>query len=345
MAKRPRHEPKPTWSANYWRRTLKAELWRATTCREIADLCVNCRMCASECPAHVNIPKLMLEAKAANTAEHGLDRADWTLARSESFAALASLFAVGVNAVLEEPHGSLVHGTNPGDIPKTPPAAFHEPELLASGRKPMAGPCRPRGRQPARGLLRRRVRQLQRSADCRSRGPCPAPPRRRSLRAAGAARLRHGAAGCAATSKTAQEAARHNVRILADLAREGYPIVCSEPTAALMLRNDYPYLVDDPDAQLVADRVVECTAYCGACMKRAGCAPISTRCRRPSAITFLVTSRLWAESGRAAFAWADTGIARAIQSMSAVRAWPARLVCGLPITTFLWRRAGRCSKS
>src|SRR5262249_39750318 len=40
--------------------------------RAVADLCVNCRMCASECPAHVNIPKLMLEAKAANVAEHGL---------------------------------------------------------------------------------------------------------------------------------------------------------------------------------------------------------------------------------------------------------------------------------
>src|SRR5262249_47044608 len=42
--------------------------------REVADLCVNCKMCALECPAHVNIPKLMLEAKAANVAEHGLAR-------------------------------------------------------------------------------------------------------------------------------------------------------------------------------------------------------------------------------------------------------------------------------
>src|SRR5579885_3629656 len=39
--------------------------------REVADLCINCKMCAVECPAHVRIPKLMLEAKAANAAEHG----------------------------------------------------------------------------------------------------------------------------------------------------------------------------------------------------------------------------------------------------------------------------------
>src|SRR5262249_36742962 len=68
--------------------------------REVADLCVNCKMCAVECPARVNIPKLMLEAKAANTAEHGLG-ADWPLARTESLARLGSAFALAVNAALE----------------------------------------------------------------------------------------------------------------------------------------------------------------------------------------------------------------------------------------------------
>ena len=43
-------------------------------------------MCRDECDARVNIPKLMLEAKAAHQAEHGLDRADWVLARAEGFA-------------------------------------------------------------------------------------------------------------------------------------------------------------------------------------------------------------------------------------------------------------------
>ena len=61
--------------------------------------------------------------------------------------------------------------------------------------------------------------------------------------------------------ETAREVAVHNVRILADLAREGYTIVCSEPTAALMLRQDYLDLVDDPDARLVADHVSELTSF------------------------------------------------------------------------------------
>src|SRR5207249_3535297 len=49
----------------------------------------------------------------------------------------------------------------------------------------------------------------------------------------------------------ARAAAECNLRIFAELAREGYPIVCSEPTAALMLSQDYGDLVDSGDTKLV----------------------------------------------------------------------------------------------
>src|SRR5262249_37530854 len=68
--------------------------------RAIADLCGNCKMCAVECPAHVNVPKLMLEAKAANVTQHGLDRASWVLSRTESFARLGGALAPIANAAL-----------------------------------------------------------------------------------------------------------------------------------------------------------------------------------------------------------------------------------------------------
>ena len=61
--------------------------------------------------------------------------------------------------------------------------------------------------------------------------------------------------------ETAREVAQHNLRILAELAREGYTIVCSEPTAALMLRHDYLDLVDDADTRLVAEHVSELTSF------------------------------------------------------------------------------------
>jgi len=59
----------------------------------------------------------------------------------------------------------------------------------------------------------------------------------------------------------AREIAVHNLRVLAEAAREGVPIVCSEPTAALMLRHDYLDLLDDLDARIVAERAVELTAF------------------------------------------------------------------------------------
>ena len=50
--------------------------------KSVANLCVNCKMCRDDCDARVNIPKLMLEAKAANVAQHGMDRMEWALART-----------------------------------------------------------------------------------------------------------------------------------------------------------------------------------------------------------------------------------------------------------------------
>src|SRR5947209_5182633 len=60
--------------------------------------------------------------------------------------------------------------------------------------------------------------------------------------------------------ETAREVAAYNVRTLAQLVREGYTVVCTEPTAALMLTQDYLDLLDDPDARLVAANTVELTA-------------------------------------------------------------------------------------
>src|SRR5262249_24000161 len=46
-----------------------------------------------ECPAGVNIPKMMLEAKAAYVAENGLGRLTWALARTDMLSFVGSKFA------------------------------------------------------------------------------------------------------------------------------------------------------------------------------------------------------------------------------------------------------------
>ena len=107
--------------------------------KEVAELCVNCKMCRDECDARVNIPKLMLEAKAAHQAEHGLERADWVLARAESFAAIGSNFAPIVNALLGAAIGSLGHGETLRALAPAPPAGVRALATSSAGRAAGAG--------------------------------------------------------------------------------------------------------------------------------------------------------------------------------------------------------------
>jgi Fe-S oxidoreductase len=227
--------------------------------RAVADLCVNCKMCALECPAHVNIPKLMLEAKAANIAEHGLNRSDWVLARTESFAAVGSALAVIVNAALAS--GTVrwllekIFGVSrKRRLPIFAPRSF----LRLSRQRGWAHP--PQARRP-------RVAYF---VDVFANYNDP------QIAEAVVAVLHHNAievyvppgqvgSGMAPLTQgdleTAREMAQSNLRVLADLAREGYRIICSEPTAALMLRHDYLDILDDPDARLVANQTVELTTF------------------------------------------------------------------------------------
>jgi FAD/FMN-containing dehydrogenase/Fe-S oxidoreductase len=253
----------PRAKANLMRYLLQegtnSRLLSSDDVREVADLCVNCRMCASECPAQLQIPKLMLEAKAANVAEYGLDRTDWTLSRTESFAAFASTFAAPVNTGLANGLVRWLLERFFGVSRKRHLPTFAHRSFLR--------------RAARRGWTRRPRKQGPRVAYFVDVFPNYNDPQ---IAEAVVAVLQHngievyvppGQRGCGMAPlaygdiETAREAAAHNLLVLAEAAREGFPILCSEPTAALMLRHDYPDLIDDPDARLVADQVVELTAF------------------------------------------------------------------------------------
>ncbi len=227
--------------------------------RKVADLCVNCKMCASECPARVNIPKLMLEAKAANVAKHGLDRNEWALARTEELAALGSAFAPVANGLLGNRLARWLLERLLGISRHRRLPAFASRNFLRRARY--------------RGWTRKPQSQRPRVAyfvDVFATYNDP------TIAEAVVEVLHHngievyvppGQLGCGMAAlaqgdvETARETVQHNLRLLADLPREGYTILCSEPTAALMLRQDALYLLDDPDVQLLASSTVEFTSY------------------------------------------------------------------------------------
>ncbi|HEV3146644.1 MAG TPA: FAD-linked oxidase C-terminal domain-containing protein [Gemmataceae bacterium] len=268
--------------------------------REVADLCINCKMCAAECPAHVNIPKLMLEAKAAHCAEHGLDRTDMILARTEGFAAIGSRFSLLVNPLLESRAGrwllERMFGISRHRL--LPHFAYRSFMRIAANR----GWTRKTGvrsqesgaRSQESGVRSQWSGSEEKQLDGSPRSKLTPDSRLRttakvayfvdvyanyndpSIGEATVSVLRHNgvdvfvppgqrACGMAALShgdvEAAREIAQQNLRVFGDLAREGYRILCSEPTAALMLKQDYLNILDDPDARLVSEQTVELTAF------------------------------------------------------------------------------------
>jgi FAD/FMN-containing dehydrogenase/Fe-S oxidoreductase len=256
-------EAAPRAKANLLRHLLhegeNGRLLSADEVRAVADLCVNCKMCARECPSHVNVPKLMLEAKAANVAEHGLDWSDWLLARTESFAAFGSMFAGVVNYALANRSARWLLDKLFGLSRRRRLPAFAGRSFLRRAAR-RGWTHRPRRGRP----------QVAFFVDVFANYNDPL------IAEAAVAVLQHngidvyvppGQQGCGMAPlaqgdvEAAREAARANLLVLAELAREGLPIVCSEPTAAVMLGHDYLDLVGDSDARLVADRVVELTNF------------------------------------------------------------------------------------
>ena len=59
----------------------------------------------------------------------------------------------------------------------------------------------------------------------------------------------------------ARRLARRNVAVLAEAVRQGYHVVATEPAAALCLVHEYPQLMDDDDARLVAAHASEACTF------------------------------------------------------------------------------------
>lgn len=259
----PREEASPRAKANLLRGVLAGELPATTLLRdeakEVADLCVNCHQCRLECPAEVDIPKLMLEAKGAYVATNGLRRDAWWSARIDTVAAIASRWPSLANAVL----GS-----------RAARWAIERTVGLAAGRRLPKVARRPYLQQAAKRRLH-----------------VPPPPGERVLYfvdtyanffdpqlATAFERIvrRHGVgfytpvdqlpSGMAMISEGALEPARRlaarNVARLAEAVRDGYAIVATEPSAVLALTHEYLHLLpDEEDARLVAASTFEACHY------------------------------------------------------------------------------------
>ncbi len=71
--------------------------------KSVTDWCIECGMCAVECPSNVNIPKLMLEAKSKYRAAHRGSPMELLLGHAEVTSSLGRRFAPVANPLLTQP--------------------------------------------------------------------------------------------------------------------------------------------------------------------------------------------------------------------------------------------------
>ena len=259
----PAEEASPRAKANLIRGVLTGKLPLSSLTsdqfKRVADLCVNCHMCAVECPARVDIPKLMLEGKGAYVAANGLDLHDRIMSRLDLVSALACRVSPLANWALKnrfmrwlmEKTLGIAQGRK---LPRVASRTF----LRRAARRKLTRPARRSGRRVAYFVNLYANYHDPQLADAtvavleHNGISVYVPPEQVQ---AGTAAISCGALDIA------RRLARQNVAVLAEAVRQGYQIVATEPAAALSLIREYPNLLDDVDVRLVADNTSEVCSY------------------------------------------------------------------------------------
>lgn len=239
---------------------LDQSIWGSEAARKAAEHCVHCRLCEQECPSGIDVSSMMLEVKAAYAEIHGLNPSEWFLSRIELWSRLASRVPelynrmIGIRSarwVLDR----MVGLSKDRCLPKANRISFVKKAEKVGLGEPAGNRSGPRvvyfldivanyyDHSIAEGVIAvLRHCGVQVYVPKRQRG-CGMP------------------AMVAGDLDAAREAALANLRVLGSAVREGHTVVCSEPTATLMLRREYLKLTDDLDAKLVAANTMDVGHY------------------------------------------------------------------------------------
>lgn len=259
----PAEEASPRAKANLMRGILTGELppeaLVSDEMKEVADLCFNCHQCRLECPASVDIPKIVNEIKGNYVATNGLPLSDMWLCRLDTVASIAGHMPSVANWIIRSPMMRFLLERTVGlSRARRLPEFTHRTFMRYATRNRLTRQTRKNNEKIVYfvdhyanwhdpDLGRALVEVMQ-----HNRIDVYVPPRQAP---SGMTRI------AAGDLRGARRRARHNVRLLADAVRAGYTIVATEPTAALCLRHEYLNLLDDEDARLVAENTYEACRY------------------------------------------------------------------------------------
>lgn len=259
----PREEASPRAKANVVRAVLTGRLSSKELSKDhlkaVADLCVNCHQCRLECPANVDIPKLVLEAKAHYVLTNGLPPTEALFTRLDKMCQVGSSFSTLANWSFGNPAMRWLMEKTVG---------------IAQGRKLPKFAARTFLREAQRRRLTRAGRFEGRKIlyfvdvyanwfDVELANAFVSIMRHNGI--AVYVHPRQVPSGMSAISvgavDTARRYAARNIPLLAEAVRQGYHIVTTEPSATLCLKHEYPNILDDDDVRLVAKNTSDACDY------------------------------------------------------------------------------------
>jgi FAD/FMN-containing dehydrogenase/Fe-S oxidoreductase len=245
--------------ANLLSAWMAGQSFDAAELKQILGLCVNCRMCSVECPAGVDVSKLVIEARAQLARQTGFTAAELALSNNRRLSALGAFFSPLSNGVMSLPvtrwllekltgldrTRRLPHFERGSFIQKAQRYLAEQPPVPASIDRVVYfvdSFANWNDHQLGFSVLEV-LRKLGVEVVVPPQRPAPLP------------------AYVYGNLKTARRDMQYNIEQLLPYVQQGYKIVCSEPSAALCLKDEMRLMLGTAGADCVAQNTVELMQY------------------------------------------------------------------------------------
>lgn len=230
--------------------------------RKFLDLCVNCKMCERQCPSGTNISMLMTAARAEYVRRKELRRTEFLLSRNRYLSWMGSLFSPLSNVAMKLPISKWLLEKATGIDKRRSMPQFARGSFLKAGAKYLA----------AQGSVINPVDKVAYFVDTYANF------NDHELGFAVLDVLRHNGVEVILPDqrpsplpaivygdvRQARRDLAYSVKNLAKAVRAGCKVVCSEPSAALCLREEMRHYIAGEDAALVAAHTSELMNYLAA---------------------------------------------------------------------------------
>jgi len=230
--------------------------------RKFLDLCVNCKMCERQCPSGTNISMLMTAARAEYVRRKGLRRTEFFLSRNRYLSWMGSLFSPLSNVAMKLPISKWLLEKATGIDKRRSMPQFARGSFLKAGAKYLV----------AQGSVINPVDKVAYFVDTYANF------NDHELGFAVLDVLRHNGVEVILPDqrpsplpaivygdvRQARRDLAYSVKNLAKAVRAGCKVVCSEPSAALCLREEMRHYIAGEDAALVAAHTSELMNYLAA---------------------------------------------------------------------------------